>query len=152
MSRGSETTTIGVKRDTHKKLMDLKHPHEDFDNIINRLLNRNVDVYLEFTLIDNELPQTHTAVFQLGEDSKSLYFYNGESVKPINLDEVQKLLKQPQPNMTITKEEARLLHETIEINGLEPEVGLPLWSRIKSFLGLHEVDLDNEKVALEAKK
>jgi len=106
----SEKTTIAIDKNVQKILSRLKRGFETYNDVIRRLIESRVDVYVEFVLIDNELPQTHTAVFQMGEDSQSVYFFNGSDIQPITIEKTQELLKQPKPNMTITREEARILY------------------------------------------
>jgi hypothetical protein len=92
----------------------MRKGYESYDNIVSRLISQTIDVYHEFTLIDNELPQLHTCVFQLGEDSESLYYWDGKTIKPTTLEAVNEIMKKPKPNMTITREQAKLLYAMIE--------------------------------------
>ena len=94
--RKQKITTVAIHPETRKKLETFKINLKDTpDKIINRLMNGVTDVYVEFVLIDNELPQSHTAVFQLGTDKESLYHWTGQETKPITLAGAQKLLKAP---------------------------------------------------------
>lgn len=105
-------TTIAIDVDVQKELDSLRKSKTDtYNTILKRLIQGITDVYTEFVLIDNELPQLHTVVFQLGTDPESLYFYDGKTIQPIMLQDTQKLMKQPKPNMTITKEEVDLIIE-----------------------------------------
>lgn len=95
-----DLTTIALHRDTKKVLDSLKKGTKDCpEKVIQRLIHGITDVYVELVLVDNELPQTHTVVFQLGTDKESLYYWNGQSIVPITLAQVQKLLKQPKPDL-----------------------------------------------------
>jgi len=110
MSKKEKQTTIAVDREVREALRKLGKGNPP-NQVIRNLLRGITDVYVEFVLIDNELPVSHTAVFQMGEDSKSLYFWNGETLAPITVEEVQARLKQPKPNMTITREDAKIIYK-----------------------------------------
>ena len=99
-------TTIAISKKNAKKIVDMEHGSEDYDAVVTRLLNNQADVNFELIIVDNELPQLHTLVFQLGDDPESQWFFNGATCVPITLAESNKLLKQPKPNMTINAEEA----------------------------------------------
>ena len=133
MQKKSKTTTIAITWDAHSRLKKLMKSGDDYDAIIKQLLNNQVDVYTEFILIDNELPQLHTVVFQLGDNKDSLFYFDGERIQTITLAETQKMMKQPRPNMTITQEEVQILfdccHDSVYMNS-KPQ----LLERIKLFL------------------
>lgn len=131
-----EPTTIQISRKIHTQLANLKlRWNVGFNDAITRLLNNQTDVFFEMLLIDNELPRTHTAVFQLGEDKDSLYFYDGKDSTPIIIDEVQKKLKEAVPLLALTPDEvvrlqsvwARHVDNTVKEN-------MDLWSRLAQFL------------------
>ena len=115
MQKKSKTTTIAITWDAHKRLKNLMKSGDDYDAIIKQLLNNQVDVYTEFILIDNELPQLHTVVFQLGDNKDSLFYFDGERIQTITLAETQKMMKQPKPNMTITREEVKSFVEWFSV-------------------------------------
>lgn len=102
-------TTIGVLNSTQEELDNLKNKWRcaSYDSVVQRLLRGVHDVYVELISIDNELPQLHTVTFQLGEDKDSLYFWNGESTKQITLEEANKKMKEPKPNITFTLAEVK---------------------------------------------
>lgn len=139
----SEKTTIAIDLKVQKELNKLRKGRETYNDVVQRLIYGVSDVYVEFVLVDNELPQSHTVVFQLGEDTKSLYYWDGQNVQPITVKEAQKLLKQPKPNMTVTKEEAQILSCYIaplsELPNMPiPENHIPTLERLKKFLEGHE--------------
>jgi len=86
---------IPVKVDLRNKtaLHKLKKPGESDNDVITRLIQGVQDVFFQFILIDNELPMTHTAVFQLGTEPNSLYYWDGKDTKTITIEEVQELTK-----------------------------------------------------------
>ena len=98
-------TTIAISVENAAELNRQKRGFDSYDDVLSRLFTNQADVYTEFVLIDNELPQLHTCVFQLGEDNKSLYYWNGQAIAPISLADSNKLLKQPKHNITLTKKE-----------------------------------------------
>jgi len=98
-----QTTTIAISLKNRDKLNAMRKGFENYDAIITRLINATVDVYHEFILIDNELPSLHTCVFQLGDDSGSLYRFDGSTIEPITKEQANRLMKQPKPNFTKTK-------------------------------------------------
>lgn len=104
-----EKTTIQVDKEVQRRLASLKQRGENYNHVLKRLLSQEANVYVELILVDNELPQTHTVVLQLGEDPRNVYYFNGSEIKPITLTEVQQLLKKPKPNITITHNEAERL-------------------------------------------
>ena len=96
----------------------LLHNRDSYDAVVNRLINGITDVFVDFILVDNELSQTHTIVFQLGENKESLYFFDGQIVKPTTLAETQKLLKQIKPFLVLSSEEAKTLRDSIKSSSL----------------------------------
>uniref|UniRef100_A0A6M3K4B7 Uncharacterized protein n=1 Tax=viral metagenome TaxID=1070528 RepID=A0A6M3K4B7_9ZZZZ len=134
--------TIAFTEETHKRIVDLKMPYDpNYEAVIKRLIDNVGAVYFEPVLVDNELPQTHTIVFQLGEDKTSLYLFDGEKISPITLDVVQMMVKQPKPNITINCEDASLLLRVFKF--FKPSSGLgpkseELCDRIAKFLEAHE--------------
>lgn len=132
-------TTIAIDVSVQKKLDKLKKGRDTYNDIVRRLVDHIADVYVEFILIDNELPHTHTVVFQLGEDVESLYHWNGKALKTITIGETQKLLRQSKPNIMITRHEAEtfvgLLEETIKRHKLNSnshgaKMRDRIWSRL----------------------
>ena len=106
-------TTIAVDVETRKTLSKLADKGESVNDAIRRLIQSQVDVYVDFVLVDNELPQLHTVAFQLGEDKHSVYYYDGENIQPTTLAQVQKMAKQPKPNMIITRGDADMMLNNI---------------------------------------
>lgn len=102
-------TTIAVSKKNAKRIAEMERGFEDYDAVITRLLNNQADVNFELIMVDTELPQLHTLVFQLGDDPGSLWFFNGAKCVPITLEESNKLLKQPKPNLTVNRGEAEQL-------------------------------------------
>ena len=133
MPKKSKTTTIAITIGVHDRLRKLMKGQEDYNDVVSRLLNDSVDVYTELILVDNELPQLHTVVFQLGDNKDSLFYFDGERIQTTTLAETQKMMKQPRPNMTITQEEVQILfdccHDSVYMNS-RPQ----LLERIKLFL------------------
>lgn len=130
----NKTTTIQVYLDVKEKLEQFRRGRDSYNDVIRKLIQGTQEVYVEFILVDNELPQLHTVVFQLGEDADSLYYYDGKQIKPITLEETQELMKKPKATMTITPEEAHAIANDL--------VNLPqfhdLYERLEKFLGSHE--------------
>lgn len=138
----SEKTTIAIDVKIQKELNKLRKGRETYNDVLRRLIHGISDVFVEFVLVDNELPQSHTIVFQLGEDTKSLYFWDGQNIQPITVDDAQKLLKQPKPNMTLTKEEIEIVADFMMIfyKDLSGEK-LIFFKRIEDFLAKHGIQL-----------
>ena len=131
-------TTIAISKENAKKIVEMERGNEDYDAVITRLLNNQADVNFELIIVDNELPQLHTLVFQLGDDPESQWFFNGAKCVPITLAESNKLLKQPKPNLTLSlKEVYTLFHEELLTKSYEPKDHpeiYALFSRMKEFL------------------
>lgn len=136
-------TTIQVDTETRAYLESKKHGREGVYKVVRRMIQGISDVYIEFVLVDNELPRTHTAVFQMGENSQSLYFFDGSlpagrQCNPIDPEKVQELIKQPKPNITLTREEAQKIFN-VRIQDIEndfadvPETKRVL-AKLKTFL------------------
>lgn len=135
-----KTTTIQVDLEVRDFLHNNKRGREDYNDVLRRLITGRIDVYIEFILVDNELPQTHTVLFQLGENTDSFYFFDGRKpvrpghyAVPVTLEEAQKLLKVPKPNMTINWKEAALFRLLLQeefprLKVLESKIGLDLTS------------------------
>lgn len=134
-----EKTTIQIDKELQTRLQTMMHLGDTYNKLIRDiLLNKQQEIYVEIILVDNELPQSHTVILQIGEDKRNLYHYTGEKINPIELDEVQKLLKQPKPNMTITREDAKLILDCCSIVEY-PEKKVEKWSdniieRLEKFL------------------
>ena len=131
--KDSDSTTIAVSRKTTAKLNEMRRGFEDYDDVLTRLLNSQADVYTEFVLIDNELPQLHTCIFQLGEDANSLFVFNGTSIIATTLTEVNKLMKQPKPNFTLMKDEVEQYILNRKDRG-SPELEKKFFERVNKFL------------------
>lgn len=148
LPKKTKTTTIAVEVKVQKILEGLKRGREDYNDVIKRLLGESQgEIYAEFILVDNELAQLHTCVFQLGEDKDALFFFDGQFIKPITLEETNKLMKQPKPILAITREEARVLHNYHEGEDISKLGKLPEWdpdkllkvlNRITDFLEVQE--------------
>jgi hypothetical protein len=94
MAKNIEMTTIAISAQNKNLLQKLKRGYDTFDDVISRMVNDQADIYLEFVLIDNELPHRHSAVFQLGEDKNSLYYFNGEEIHTFTVEEANKIIKE----------------------------------------------------------
>lgn len=148
------TTTIQIDSDFKSDLDKIRKGRESYNALLKRIVSGIGDVYINFHLIDNELPITHTVVFQLGENSQSLYFYDGHEdinpqqfANPITAEEVQKLLKEPRPNMSISVAEARDILECFDEHLLnyKRQVGKgypesPFAKRLKEFVESHLIE------------
>lgn len=89
-------TTIALSLPTKAELKErLQGPGDSYEGLVKRLVNGITDVYVEFLAIDNELPQTHTVIMQLGNDVNSLYYWDGEKNIPITIQSAQQLIKKP---------------------------------------------------------
>ena len=86
---------ISVDLKVKTALHHLKKQGETDNDVITRLLQGVHDVFFQLILVDNDLPMGHTAVLQLGTDADSLYYWDGQMMKPITVEEVQKLAKKP---------------------------------------------------------
>ena len=127
-------TTIAVDHETRAKLESMKQGREDVGDVVERLAAGQIDVYVEFILVDNELARTHTALFQLGEDVDSLYFFDGGKCNPIKIEDAQKLTKNPNPNITFTKEEALTIREhfpKFDLQSVDDEI---IYKKLDDFL------------------
>lgn len=135
-----ELTTIQVDKETRDFLESKKRGKEGIYKVVRRLVQGISDVYVEFVLIDNELPRTHTAVFQMGENSQSLYFFDGSlpagrQCNPIDLEKVQELIKQPKPNFTMNRKEAELAEEALRSKWKEGnQAFLDFMKRLKEYV------------------
>lgn len=137
-------TTIAISMKTQEALNKLKQVKEDYEDVVNRLLQGSVDVYTEFVLIDNELPQLHTAVFQLGEDVDSLFYWDGKPpMRPITLKEANALMKQPKSNMTITKKDTERLIFHFNTKIPTNEEDMKLFNRLKTFFEEGQKKIEN---------
>lgn len=107
-------TTIAISRENQKALNAKRRGFEDYNAIVGRLLDGEGETWAELIMIDNEIPQLHTCVFQLGENALCYYHWDGRSIKQISFEETNKLMKQPKPTLTITRDEAELIKEIDE--------------------------------------
>jgi predicted CopG family antitoxin len=132
--------TIAVSPEVWEILDHMKKPRESFNKVIKHLLSEStVDVVIDFKLVDNELPLTHTIVFQLGDDPDSLYLFDGSKPgdpQPITTEKVQELLKHPKPNLTLSLKDVTTIYEDALAN-------LPAEIRelIINFLNSHSVQI-----------
>ena len=85
-------TTIAISQKNADSLRKMIHGREDYNDVLTRLIADSVDVWVDVIMVDGQLPQLHTVVFQLGEDKHSLYYYNGERMEPLSLEEANALL------------------------------------------------------------
>ena len=108
-----DMTTIAVSKKNNAKIQTLKRGGSA-DDVVSRLLNSQADVYTEFILIDNDLPQLHTCVFQLGDDVASLFLWNGVTIEPVSLDQANKLMKQPKPCFSMPLEDVKRVVSILE--------------------------------------
>jgi hypothetical protein len=130
-----QKTTIQVDKAIQRQLAQRKQSGENYNHVLQRLLSQETNVWVELILVDNELPQTHTVVLQLGEDPRNLYYFNGVAVKPVTLDAVQQLTKQPKPNITISRAEARaLLFHFDTVRKPMSESDATLYARLHAFV------------------
>lgn len=116
-----EMTTIAITVEHHEQLKKLKKGFESFDAVLDRLFAHQADVKTEIVLVDNDLPQLHTLVLQLGEDKNSLYYWDGEKFDITTLKETNKMMKQPKPNFTLSQAEAKQLYHELPL-----DIGLSL--------------------------
>ena len=124
----SNMTTIAISRTNQAKLNKMRRGFEDYNAIITRLVAGEIDTWTEIIAIDNELPHLHTCIFQLGEGAECFYYWDGKNLRQLSFEDANKLMKQPKPNMTITRDEAEALKE-------HPSVGLHnLKTRLEKFL------------------
>ena len=141
MPKKTKTTTIAVEVKVQKILEGLKRGRDDYNDVIKRLLGESQgEIYAEFILVDNELAQLHTCVFQLGEDKDALFFFDGQFIKPITLEETNKLMKQPKPNISFNVKEAGFLQYAL-LRCARAGKHKSLEQRIAKFLGTKEGDL-----------
>jgi hypothetical protein len=128
-----EMTTIAISVANQKELNKLRKGRESYDDVLSRLVNNQFDIYVEFLSIDNELPQLHNAAFQCGEDADSVFFFDGiHASRPSSLEEINKLVKQPKPNMVITREEAGRI--VFELTGAKNSESQKIRERLIAFL------------------
>lgn len=130
-----EKTTIQVTRKLQGQLSEFKHhSRESFNDVIQRFVDGATDVYVEMILVDNELSQSHSVVFQLGGDQRNLFIADINGIRQIELNEVQKLVKQAKPILGITREEAeRILQLRIPIDG-DQEDYMTIYAKIRKWL------------------
>ena len=107
--KAESMTTIAVCMANWQVLNNRKRGRESFDDVLKRLFRGEVDIEVSVIAVDNELPQLHTLILQLGDDPKSLYHFGGKDFEPITLDEANKKMKSPKPNLTISKEQAEVI-------------------------------------------
>lgn len=140
-----DMTTIALTKEHAAALNKMKRNwDESYDNILDRLFINQVDVWVEFLLIDNELPQLHTAVFQLGDDKTSLYYWDGSEMKPFSLEESNKLMKQPKDilSLSLSRKEAIFIQGLLCQQLVVPKVNVDEWllmdkqleNKLKNFL------------------
>jgi hypothetical protein len=115
----SEMTTIAISRTNQNLLNSMRRGFEDYNAIVTRLIEGQTFTYTEIISIDGELPFLHTCTIQLGEDAKCLNYWNGQNWKEISFEEANKLMKQPKPNVTLTREELYfiLTHDIPQVRG-----------------------------------
>jgi hypothetical protein len=108
-------TTIAISVANQQELAKMRRGREPFDDILSRLVNSQFDVFIEFLLIDHELPSLHTAAFQCGTDTDSVFYFDGlHPPRPSTPQEINKFMKQPRPNFVLTSEEASYVREMID--------------------------------------
>jgi hypothetical protein len=87
------TTTIAINVEIAEALNQLKRGRDSYSDVLKRFIDNQADVWVDFILIDNELPQLHTVVIQLGEQKESLYYFDGQNIKKYSLEEANALMK-----------------------------------------------------------
>ncbi|RLI82646.1 hypothetical protein DRP04_03515 [Archaeoglobales archaeon] len=76
-----EGTTIWISKQTKERLDSIKLPRESYDELINRLLSGEGEVFVNFWSVDGTPATEHEIVFQLGD-----YYYvykKGEFSPPL---------------------------------------------------------------------
>lgn len=129
-------TTIQIDTSLQTELNKLRKWRTDtYNTIIQRLLTGLSHVYVEFVLVDNELPQTHTVIFQIGEDPRNIFIWKGAKCEQIAIEEVQKLLKQSKPTLSVTRKEAEgILELFTTMTNMLPEDLTEFRERLTQFL------------------
>jgi DNA replication protein DnaD len=113
----STMTTIAISRTNQNILNSMRRGFEDYNAIVTRLLAGQTETWTEIIAIDNELPYSHTCILQLGEKAEKLHYWNGQDFREITFEEATKTMKQPKPNITLTKDELYFLlsHDIIPV-------------------------------------
>lgn len=128
-------TTIAISVENQKGLEAMKRGRESFDEVISRLKDNQFDVFVEFLLIDNELPSLHTAAFQCGTDTDSVFYFDGmHQPRQSTPEEINNLMKQSKPNITFSMEDAGILYLELLHCGA---AALPIKNRLNEFLHTH---------------
>jgi hypothetical protein len=149
-------TTIALTLDTKEQLRHkLANSQDSFDSVVNRLLNGITDVYVEFLAIDNELPQTHTVILQLGNDKNSLYFWDGEKITPVTIEDAQKLIKMPSSRVTVDlqdfdswlKANADLDEEKHALTSVDVIAASKAMTFLQNYLNSQKADIPCKKTA-----
>jgi hypothetical protein len=136
-------TTIAISVENQKELDKMRRGRESFDDILSRLMSGQFDFYIEFLLIDNELPSLHTAAFQLGTDTDSVFYFDGQhSPRESTPQEINRFMKFPKPTFTLTREEVRHIFPMIQIpdDVKGSELSQNLENRMKEFLNQRYVE------------
>jgi hypothetical protein len=132
----SNMTTIAISRTNQNCLNAMRKGFEDYDSIVTRLISGGPDIYTELIGIDAELPCLHTCILQLGEDAKKYHYWNGENWREISFEDANKMMKQPKPNITLTRTETQQIISDVEELSLKcaHNVKTELYDKLIAFL------------------
>lgn len=110
-------TTIAISRTNQNCLNVMRRGYEDYNSIVSRLISGGPDIYTELIGVDSDLPCLHTCILQLGEAAKKYHYWSGENWREISFEDANKMMKQPKPNFTLTKDELYFLlsHDIIPV-------------------------------------
>jgi len=152
VKRKRKNTTLAIYPEIRDILRDLKQPSDrSVNDVIKRLVGESQGVVkVDVIAIDNELPQLHTMIAQIGEDKDSVFLFDGQNLKPTTLIEINRLIKQPNLNMTITREEAELIKEIDDnrpvrvFSGSIPKPIAEWDQKVEAFLKRIEKFLENQ--------
>ena len=80
MSKRENYTTIWVSRETKRSLDRIRRQRETYDELLNRIMEGEGEVFVQFWSVDGTPAIDHTIVFQLGN---YYYIYEKGEFRPI---------------------------------------------------------------------
>lgn len=100
MSLAKENTTIWVSRETKRRLDRIRRPRETNDELLNRILQGEGEVFVQLWSVDGTPAIDHEVAFQLGE---FYYIYRKGEYTPIPKEALKVTVNYLEPK----KEEAK---------------------------------------------
>lgn len=85
-----DMTTIWVKKSTVKRLTALSRMCDSYDDVLDRTLSGQGEVWVEVLHVDGDSPSKHKVLLKLGE---FIYLWDGEKFSPVDPRKVKTIVE-----------------------------------------------------------